>query len=85
MRKRFQDSGLQTFQPHEVLELLLFYALPRVNTNPIAHDLMAEFHSLSGVLDADIEDLKRIDGIGENAAVLLKLIPQLCQMYSWIK
>lgn len=64
-----------------VLELLLFYALPRVNTNPIAHDLMAEFHSLSGVLDADIEDLKRIDGIGENAAVLLKLIPQLCQMY----
>ena len=81
MRKRFQDSGLQAFQPHEVLELLLFYALPRVNTNPIAHDLMAEFHSLSGVLDADIEDLKRIDGIGENAAVLLKLIPQLCQMY----
>ena len=45
MRKRFQDSGLQAFQPHEVLELLLFYALPRVNTNPIAHDLMAEFHS----------------------------------------
>ena len=63
MRLRFQKSGLESFQPHEILELLLFYALPRVDTNPIAHDLIAEFHSLSGVLDADIQDLKRINGI----------------------
>ena len=66
MRLRFQKSGLESFQPHEILELLLFYALPRVDTNPIAHDLIAEFHSLSGVLDADI---------------FLKLLPQLCQQY----
>ena len=81
MRLRFQKSGLESFQPHEILELLLFYALPRVDTNPIAHDLIAEFHSLSGVLDADIQDLKRINGISENAAIFLKLLPQLCQQY----
>ena len=81
MRLRFQKSGLESFQPHEILELLLFYALPRVDTNPIAHDLIAEFHSLSGVLDADIQDLKRIKGISENAAIFLKLLPQLCQQY----
>ena len=56
MRTRFQKSGLEGFQPHEILELLLFYALPRVDTNPIAHDLIDTFHSLSGVLDADIQD-----------------------------
>lgn len=81
MQLRFQKSGLESFQPHEILELLLFYALPRVDTNPIAHDLIAEFHSLSGVLDADIQDLKRIKGISENAAIFLKLLPQLCQQY----
>lgn len=81
MRMRFQKSGLEDFQPHEILELLLFYALPRVNTNPIAHELIQEFHSLSGVLDADIQDLKRVKGISENAAVFLKMIPQICQQY----
>ena len=81
MRTRFQKSGLEGFQPHEILELLLFYALPRVDTNPIAHDLIDTFHSLSGVLDADIQDLKRVKGISENAAVFLKLLPELFQQY----
>lgn len=81
MRTRFQKSGLEGFQPHEILELLLFYALPRVDTNPIAHDLIDTFHSLSGVLDADIQDLKHVKGISENAAVFLKLLPELFQQY----
>lgn len=81
MRTRFQKSGLKDFQPHEILELLLFYALPQKNTNPIAHELIQEFHSLSGVFDADIQDLKRINGISEYTAVFLKLIPQICQQY----
>ena len=53
MRKRYLTCGFSGFQEHEILELLLFYALPRVNTNPIAHQLLKEFHSLAGVLDAD--------------------------------
>lgn len=81
MRNRFLKSGLDAFESHEILELLLFYALPRVNTNPIGHELIREFHSLSGVLDADIQDLKQIKGISENAAVFLKLIPQVARQY----
>lgn len=50
MRKRYLICGFSGFQEHEILELLLFYALPRVNTNPIAHQLLKEFHSLAGVL-----------------------------------
>lgn len=49
MRKRYLTCGFSGFQEHEILELLLFYALPRVNTNPIAHQLLKEFHSLAGV------------------------------------
>lgn len=85
MRARFQKDGLESFQPHEVLELLLFYALPRVNTNPIAHELIREFHSLAGVMDAEPEDLKQIKGISDNAVVFLKMMPQLCQAYQLSK
>lgn len=85
MRSRFLKSGLESFQPHEVLEMLLFYALPRGDTNQIAHELIQKFHSISGVLDADIEDLKQIKGISEYAAVFLKLMPQLCQVYQFDK
>ncbi len=81
MRARLLENGLDSFQPHEVLELLLFYALPRVNTNPIAHALIREFHSLSGVLDAEPSDLKRIKGISDNAAAFLHMLPQLCRLY----
>lgn len=81
MRARFLENGLDSLQPHEVLELLLFYALPRVNTNPIAHALIREFHSLSGVLDADPADLKRVKGVGDNAAAFLHMLPQLCRLY----
>ncbi len=85
MRARFQKDGLASFQPHEVLELLLFYALPRVNTNPIAHALIHEFHTLAGVMDAQPEELKRIKGISDNAVVFLKMIPQFCQAYQLSK
>ena len=78
MRQRFLKSGLDGFADHEALELLLYYAVPRRDTNPIAHALMERYGSLSGVLSAPAEDLKRVEGIGESAAILLKLAPQVC-------
>ncbi len=81
MRERFKKGGLNSFQPHEVLELALFYVLPCCDTNGIAHELIERFHSISGVLDADAEDLKRVKGISDNAAVYLKMLPQLCEIY----
>jgi len=78
MRRRFLGGGLDHFADHEALELLLFYAIPRRDTNPIAHELMNRYGSLSAVLSAPVEDLQKVDGIGENAAILLKLVPHIC-------
>ena len=77
MRRRFLNSGLESFADHEALELLLYYAIPRRDTNPIAHALMERYGSLSAVLSAPVEDLKKVEGIGESGAVLLRLVPQL--------
>ena len=77
MRQRFLSGGLDHFADHEALELLLYYAIPRRDTNPIAHALMERYGSLSAVLTARVEDLKKVEGVGESAAVLLKLAPQL--------
>ena len=77
MRQRFLNGGLEHFADHEALELLLYYAIPRRDTNPVAHALMERYGSLPAVLSAPVEDLKKVDGIGESAAVLLKLVPQL--------
>ena len=79
MRRRFVQSGLDGFADHEVLELLLYYAIPRRDTNPIAHALMERYGSLTAVLSAPAEDLRRTEGIGDQAAVLLSLIPRVCR------
>ena len=78
MRQRFLKGGLESFADHEALEVLLYYAIPRRDTNPIAHALMERYGSLSAVLAAPVEDLKQVEGIGESAAVLLKLPLQIC-------
>lgn len=79
MRQRFLKGGLETFADHEALELLLYYAIPRRDTNPIAHALMERYGSLTAVLSAPVEDLKKVEGVGESAAILLKLVPQVCR------
>ena len=76
-RQQFLQHGLDSFADHEVLELLLFYAIPRKDTNPIAHALMDRFGSLDAVLSAPVEELCRVKGVGESAAALLKLTPQV--------
>lgn len=81
LRDRFVKEGLQHFEPHNVLELLLFYAIPRKDTNEIAHRLMNRFGSLSEVLEAPVTALKEVEGIGDNAAVFLSMMPQLCNIY----
>lgn len=79
MRQRYLKGGLEGFADHEALELLLYYAIPRRDTNPIAHALMERYGSLSAVLTAPVEDLCKVEGIGESAAILLRLAPQLYQ------
>lgn len=81
LKARFLKNGLDAFEPHNALELLLFYAIPRRDTNELAHRLMKTFGSFAAVLDAPLEQLMEVEGIGQNTAVLLKMIPQLCRMY----
>ena len=78
---RFLRQGLEGFAPHEVLELLLFYSIPRQDTNELAHRLIERFGSLSGVLEAPYERLLEVKGVGENTAALLKLMPELTRVY----
>jgi len=81
LRARFQSSGLDSLHDHEALELLLFYALPRIDTKQIARDLIERFGSFHAVFDAPIEELKKIKGVGNNAAMLIKLIIPLSRRY----
>lgn len=76
-RERFRATGLEGFAPHEVLELILGYAIPRQDVNPLAHRLLEHFGSLHNVMDASVEELMRVEGIGEYTAVLLSLFAQV--------
>lgn len=81
LTNRFINEGLEGFEEHEVLELLLFYALPRVDTNAIAHQMIKTFGSLAAVLEADPKDLARVSGIGPRAAAYLTMFPETFRAY----
>lgn len=81
LKDRFLREGLDNFEELYVLELLLYYCIPRVDTNPIAHALLDHFGSLTAVFEATPEELKRVPGIGDNAATFLALIPQVGRFY----
>ena len=77
MKKRFLRLGLSSFDDHNVLELLLFYAVPRQDTNALAHRLLDTFGSLDKVFSALPEELMSVTGVGENAAALIRLVPEV--------
>ena len=79
MKERFARHGLDSFAEHEVLELLLYYAIPRRDTNELAHTLLDRFGSLERVLLAPREELLKVPGVGEGAALLLTLVPAVSQ------
>lgn len=77
LKEKFIENGLDSMNDINALELLLFYAIPRADTNPLAHDLLDRFGSLDGVFKAPREELMEVEGIGENAALLLNLVPAI--------
>ena len=79
MRAAYRERGLAGTADHEVLELLLTYAIPRKDVNPIAHRLLETFGSLSDVMKASTQELTRVDGIGEQAASFLHLLFEVHQ------
>ena len=80
-KEQFLKSGIEHLPEHEPLEFLLYYAIPRGDTNFIAHALIKEFGSLVGVINADYKELKKIDGIGDNAASLICFTKMFSKLY----
>ena len=81
MKQRYLSQGLDGFSDHEVLELLLYYAIPRADVNPLAHRLIDHFGSLHAVLDAEVGELTEVAGVGESTALLLRFVRDLNRRY----
>ncbi len=81
LRKRYAENGFSGFADHEILELLLTFAIPRINTNPQAHRLIDRFGSLTNVLEANQKDLEAVEGIGPQASTLLTMMLPLMREY----
>ena len=82
LKERFRQEGLDSFDELHVLELLLFYAIPQGDTNPLAHELLRRFGSLTGVLEAKREELEQVKGLGEHSVTLLRLVTELGRYYA---
>lgn len=82
VRGRFRAEGLEAFADHEILELLLFYGRIRGDTNPLAHRLTEHFGSIRGVLEASVEQLMEVSGIGEETATLLAVLLPVLRRYT---
>lgn len=81
LRRKFAESGIDSLQDYEKLELLLTFAIPRKDVKPVGKKLLDKFGTISRVMDSGIEELKKIDGLGEQSAVLIKLARELSTIY----
>lgn len=81
MKNSMLENGIDGLNDHQILEILLFYAVPKMDTNPIAHRLIERFGSLRGVLEADYDELCDVSGIGNNSASLIKFSQMLAKRY----
>lgn len=81
LRERFIKNGLEGFAEYEVVELLLTLAIPRGDVKPIAKSLIARFGSLRGIMDAPLEQLREVKGIGQVTPVALRIIREAANLY----
>lgn len=82
VRARFiKENNLDSFEPHQILELLLFYAVPRRDTNELAHRLLNEYGNLHNLLNARPEDIEKRCKVSEPTAVLISMIPHICRKF----
>ena len=82
LREKAISAGIDHWPQHEVLELILTYCIPHKDVNPLAHELIDKFGSLSGVLDAGFDQLRKINGIGDKSATFLSLFPDFFSRYT---
>ena len=85
MRKKFRENGFDGFAEHEILEMLLYYSVPRMNTNPLAHKILNKYKTIANVFDASPDELMSEVGVSEVTATLLSMIPKLSKVYETSK
>ena len=86
VRKEFLKNGFdEDTPPHKIMEMLLFYSIPRKDTNEIAHELVSRFGSIAGIIDAPVEELVKVNGVNTNTAALIKLIMPVARRYMFDK
>ena len=81
LKNRFRQEGLDKFDEIQALELLLFYAIPQRDTNPLAHRLLDHFGTLAQVLEAPVEEQEKVPGEGANVTTLLSLTTAMARYY----
>ena len=81
LRERFLKAGAEGLHDYELLELLLMYAIPRVDVKPAAKALMKRFGTLGAVLDASQSELESVSGVGAASAILIRLVKELLGAY----
>lgn len=82
VKERFlKENGIDSFAEHQALEMLLFYAIPRKDTNELAHELLNTFGSIKKLFAAKPEDIAKVKGIGINTAILIKLVGEMNKYY----
>lgn len=81
MSDRFAENRFDGFAEHEILEYMLFFVIPRIDVNPLAHRLIDHFGSLAKVLEASEHELKQVAGVGEKTARFLVMVMQAGCVY----
>lgn len=81
MRDRIEKEGIDGLSDHEILEYLLYFVQPRINTNEAAHRLIGTYNSIDRVFESGQAELAKVSGIGPQSAQLLSLIPAICRRY----
>jgi DNA repair protein RadC len=81
LKERYEKAGMEGLQDYEILELLLFYAIPQGDVKARAKELLKRFGSLKGVLDADLKALREVAGIGDHSSLLFKFVRDVRTLY----
>ena len=81
LKQRVLKHGFSALYNHELLELMLFYAIPRRDTNQLAHELIEQFGSLRRLMEADVDQICECNGMGESSALLIKVAMEMARRY----
>ena len=81
LKKKFIETGIDALHDYEIVEFLLTYAIPRKDVKSLAKGLLRQFGSLKGLMDASLQDLESVEGLGIHTAILIKLAKDLGTRY----